>query len=73
VGGVDITTYFFQSARGTLQSDFSCYDGNLLILIAAIGPGELVKDDFFTLFESVGALEVGRYFLLQCVGISMGF
>lgn len=27
---------------------------------AVLEPGEVVKDGFFTLFESVGALEVGQ-------------
>jgi hypothetical protein len=30
----------------------------LAFFCVALGPGELVKDGYFTLFESVGALEV---------------
>lgn len=37
---------------------FSITIGRLLIVIAALEVGQLVKDDYFTLFESIGAIEV---------------
>ena len=55
--GVDITEKFVRTASG-LASWGLIYATILLTVVAALPTGELVKDDFFTLYEAVGALEV---------------
>lgn len=39
--------------------------------VVALEPGELVKDGFFTLFDSVAALEVGIYVTSYSIDISL--
>lgn len=57
----DITSNFQQAASGAkLETDIK----SLLTSIVALGTGQLVKDELFTLFEAVGALEVHQPKLL---------
>ena len=53
----DITTRFTQAAKGSAALMLPTRIA-ILTMGAALGTGQLIKDDFFTLFEAVGALEV---------------
>lgn len=51
----DITDRFIASAK----SEHFLYHPCLLLTLLVIPTGQLIKDEGFTLFEAVGALEVG--------------
>lgn len=54
----DITEDFKRATKGEQISSRSVLPPQEVNIVAELAPGELVKDGFFTLFESVGALEV---------------
>lgn len=57
----DITTEFIKAASGLHNPSptYACVSAADLYI--ALNTGQLVKDDFFTLFEAVGALEVRHH------------
>ena len=55
-GTEDITTKFKEAASGSKNSGKHMVAK--LTSLTALGTGQLVKDEYFTLFEAVGALEV---------------
>ena len=54
----DITTDFTKAASGPPTPPSLCHYAGIADSCIALNTGQLVKDDFFTLFEAVGALEV---------------
>ncbi|TPX10581.1 uncharacterized protein E0L32_008467 [Thyridium curvatum] len=54
----DITEDFKRATKGEQVSSRSVLPPQEVNIVAELAPGELVKDGFFTLFESVGALEI---------------
>lgn len=60
VVAMEITAQFKQAAeRNYANADF-CSKGSRANQFAELKLGELIKDPFFTLYESVGALEVRK-------------
>lgn len=53
----DVTEDFNRAASG-MAAQSSSANRKSTYVIAALRTGQLVQDDFFTLFEAVGALEV---------------
>ena len=68
--GVNDVTEEFKAAASGINARFSILTHDADAFNAELQPGQLVKDEFFTLFESVGALEVQNYHdrqtVLQC-------
>lgn len=67
----DITAKFAGAAKGACLapsvSERLSVNGPALTSRQALEPGELIKDGHFTLFESVGALEVRFIAVEQCL------
>lgn len=62
-------SFLLLQVRVLLSSACSTSEGNQYLTVLSIlelRTGQLVKDEYFTLFEAVGALEV-RFLLLSCL------
>jgi hypothetical protein len=58
VVATDITGHFIKATGSTFMPQPSTSESILAKLQAVLNVGQLIKDDYFTLFESVGAIEV---------------